>query len=106
MRHLGRYFAKLRRKHFQPYFRIQEGNNDSAEQTVDLAREVVRDMTEGGQFCLMPIDVRVTSEESVVTIELFLAPSDQATPTGRHGYTISGFPRQLASRASSNTSSK
>jgi hypothetical protein len=82
-------------KQFQPYFRIQEVNRDGSEQIIRLTEQIIRDMTDRGQFCLDLINIDISAKESMVAIDLHLVADDRSVLSGCHGYAISGFPRTL-----------
>lgn len=77
-------------RNFEPFFRVKEPYNDSYYKTT-LDRYVLNNMIDIGDFGL-PVDIRVRSEDDLVSIKLYLVDD----PPKAGAFFISGFPRTLA----------
>ncbi|KAF2441827.1 hypothetical protein P171DRAFT_418623 [Karstenula rhodostoma CBS 690.94] len=96
LRNLGDYMRKHQRgERFQPFFRVQEVNHDESVHSIPITAQAIRDMIERGRFDLGKLAIPVTSEMSIVSIDLHLT-DDKARYFVRSGFPISGFPRSLS----------
>lgn len=74
---------------------MQEVNHDETAVFVQLKPQIIREMTDRGLFCLESIAIPLTSDVSVVSIDLHLF-DEHSNSRGRPGVPISGFPRSLS----------
>lgn len=90
LRNLGDYLRKHQGPNFQPFFRIQEVKQNQSAQKVHIKVHVIHEMIDRGLFNLESIVIPVTSEASLLSMDLHLV-NDRCS-----GFPISGFPRSLA----------
>lgn len=95
LRNLGDYIRKHQRPNFQPFFHVKEVKHEESAQDIYITARVVHEMTDRGLFHLESIVIPVTSESSLLSIDLHLT-DDRMKPHVRPGFPISGFPRSLA----------
>lgn len=102
MKALGRFLKSNLKGSFEPYFLIEDDIPGSATQKVVLTETMIRGMYQRGYLDINPIRIDALKEHTVIKILLCL----QATPyaCGDAALPISGFPRQLMSEDSYNTS--
>lgn len=103
MKALGRFLKSNLKGSFEPYFLIEDDIPGSATQKVVLTETMIRGMYQRGYLDINPIRIDALKEHTVIKILLCL----QATPyaCGDAALPISGFPRQLMSEDSYNTTS-
>ncbi|KAL5397840.1 hypothetical protein PMIN03_006175 [Paraphaeosphaeria minitans] len=96
LRKLGEYMRNHQGgERFQPFFHVQEVNHDESAHNIPITAQAIRDMIERGRFDLGKLAIPVTSETSIVAIDLHLT-DDKARYFVKSGFPISGFPRSLA----------
>ena len=62
---------------------------------IQLTSQIIREITDRGLFCLDSIAMPLTSDASVIAIDLYLF-EDRSSSHRRSGFPISGFPRTLS----------
>ncbi|KAF2134377.1 hypothetical protein P153DRAFT_402048 [Dothidotthia symphoricarpi CBS 119687] len=95
LRNLGDYIRKHQRPHFQPFFQVQEVKHNQSAQKIYITAHIVHEMIDRGLFHLDSIVMPVTSEASLLSIDLHLT-DDRRKRHVCYGFPISGFPRSLA----------
>jgi hypothetical protein len=70
-------------------------NHDETAVFIQLTSQIIHEMTDRGLFCLDSIAIPLTSDVSVVSIDLYLV-DERSSPLKRSGLPISGFPRSLS----------
>lgn len=95
LRNLGDYIRKHQRPNFQPFFHVKEVKHEESAQDIYITARAIYEMNDRGLFHLEYIAIPVTSESSLLSIDLHLT-DDSMKPHVRHGFPISGFPRSLA----------
>ncbi|KAI8938298.1 hypothetical protein NX059_005951 [Plenodomus lindquistii] len=95
LRNLGDYIRKHQRPNFQPYFHVKEVKHEESAQDIYITARVIREMIDRGLFHLGSIAIPVTSESSLLSINLHLT-DDRMKPHIHPGFPISGFPRSVA----------
>ncbi|KAI0552170.1 hypothetical protein F4679DRAFT_571841 [Xylaria curta] len=98
MKALAWFFISLLDGDFEPYFVLEEEDNDGAVwplRQIVLTESVLQDMHLQGNFQLEPVHIHATHKNSDINISLCL----QSAPytSGAHALPISGFPRRLMS---------
>ncbi|KAI1745919.1 hypothetical protein F4680DRAFT_442191 [Xylaria scruposa] len=98
MKALAWFFISLLDGDFEPYFVLEEEDNDGVVWPVRqmvLTESVLQDMHLQGNFQLEPVHIHATHKNSDINLSLCL----QNTPymSGAHALPISGFPRRLMS---------
>ena len=81
--------------HFQPFFRVQEVRYIESAQEIYVTATIIREMTNRGFFHLGSIAIPVTSESSLLSMDLHMSENPM-NPRVCLGFPISGFPRSLA----------
>jgi hypothetical protein len=74
---------------------VQEVNHDETAVFIQLTSQIIREMTDRGLFCLNSIAIPLTSDVSVVSIDLYLV-DERSSQRRLPGVPISGFPRSLS----------
>lgn len=85
---------KHQRPNFQPFFRVQEIKYDESAVNIYITTHIIREMIDRGLFHLDSIAIPVTSELSLLSMDLHLT-DDRTKPHICRGFPISGFPRSL-----------
>jgi hypothetical protein len=93
MRALGRYIHDRMKRHFEPYFIVQEDRNYTNAQKIPISEEILHGMCVRGRFKMATVHINVTKQLSTTNIYLCL----QSAPyfRGNSNLPISGFPRTL-----------
>ncbi|KAF1996801.1 hypothetical protein P154DRAFT_565860 [Amniculicola lignicola CBS 123094] len=95
LRSLGYYMRKHQRPNFQPFLVVQEINRSESAQEILITARIIDDMINRGLFRLDSIAIPVSSESSLLSMDLHLT-DDRMKPHICCGFPISGFPRSLA----------
>ena len=83
-------------QHFQPFFRIQEVNEEESAdaQDINVTPQTIQKMIEFGVFKLDPIVILVSMHKGIISIDFHLS-SDATKPYPLARFPISGFPRTI-----------
>jgi len=95
LRYLGDYIRKHQRPSFQPFFHVKEVKHEESAQDIFITAKIIHEMIDRGLFYLESVAIPMTSESSLLSIDLHLT-DDRMKPHVRPGFPISGFPRILA----------
>jgi len=86
---------KHQRPSFQPFFHVKEVKHEESAQDIFITAKIIHEMIDRGLFYLESVAIPMTSESSLLSIDLHLT-DDRMKPHVRPGFPISGFPRILA----------